>query len=458
MIIATHRGRLILLYSLVTFLLLSGFFYGLYLIAVNNINVLTDDILLHTAQEKIAEFRNDPKKYSPGEVIEVMGKSYFKVIKTDTGILLKSISMPQQEPFLRDEFFQEVLRKGRIYKTAQTPAGNIRILFVPVDEKNMFQLSLPLTTQEDLLRKTGSFLTSALSVIFLLSSIAGWILADRAVRPVIKITRDAYNIAHKNIRERLDVENKPMEFSNLSLAFNTILDRIERFVESQKRFTTDISHEIRSPLTAIKGHIEVTLRRKRNTEEYEESLRNILEDVDRVILIANNLLFLTKTDIEAVELNLSEFNMARLLQRIIAQKKHVTEEKKITVNDNLHEVMFYGDEVLLSQLFSNLIDNAIHYTPVGGSIDLKNMKMDDGLKICVKDTGVGIPSNEIEKIFARFYRVRRNLSMNEAGSGLGLYISRWIAEAHGGNITAVSELDKGSEFCVHLPLIDHQPK
>jgi len=249
----------------------------------------------------------------------------------------------------------------------------------------------------------------------------------------------------------LSFKYKGVEFSNLSLALNSILERIERFTENQKRLVSDISHEIRSPLTAIKGNIEVTLRRRRSVEEYEETLKKNLDEIDRIILIANNLLFLTKADTGGIDLNIKEINLGQMLERVVINKKHVIAEKKLNIETIWNDIIFYGDEILLSQLFLNVFDNAIQYTPAGGSISINASKTNSGVTVSVKDTGVGIPSNEIEKIFDRFYRVRQNLNMHETGSGLGLYLSRWIAEAHRGKITVESNIDKGSIFRVYLP-------
>lgn len=453
MVITTYKGRLIVIYSIVTFLLMLGLYLVLYNIAIKKINVFTDDLLLQMAKEKSAEIKNDPEKYPITEVIDVLGKTYLKVIKIETGILLKSFEITQKESYLRPEVIQEVRQKGRAYETIKTPEGNLRVLFFPVDEKRIIQLTSSLNTQENLLEQAQYLFMGIVAGSLFLSFIIGWILAGKAVKPIIEITEETHAIANRNLKGRLNIRYTGIEFSNLSLVFNSILDRIEQFMENQKRFTADVSHEIRSPLTAIKGNIEVTLRRKRSPEEYEETLKNNLEEIDRIIFIVNNLLFLTKVETGVMELNLREFNLGQLLGRIVANKKHMISEKRINIETELDDILFYGDEVLINQLFSNLLDNALRYTPNEGNISINVTKADTGLAVSVKDTGVGIPQNEIEKIFERFYRVRQNLNMHGMGSGLGLYMCRWIAEAHGGKITVESELDKGSTFYIYLPFI-----
>ncbi len=451
MAITTYRGRLVITYSLLTFIFIFVLFSIFYFIAVGKINSLTDDLLLKMANDRLSELKDNPGKYAANEIIEIFGKSSFKVIRTDAGALLKSFDMPK-DSYINPEFLQQVIDKGKMYKTILTSAGNVRTLFVSINEKDILQVSLPLSMQENLLVKTRYLFIGTVVIALLLSLIIGWMLAGAAVKPVIKLTEDAHIIANDNLKERLTVKQKGVEFFNLSLAFNAILERIERFIENQKRFVSDISHEIRSPLTAIKGNIEVTLRRRRSVEEYEEALKRSLHEIDRIILIANNLLFLTKADTGVVELNLRDFNLSKLIERVIVNKRHIISEKQLNIENKLDDIIFNGDEFLLAQLFSNLFDNAIQYTPMGGTISVNAAKTDNGITVSIKDTGVGIPPNEVEKIFDRFFRVRQNLSLHETGSGLGLYLARWITEAHKGQISVESNIGEGSVFHVYLPL------
>ncbi|MBI4687141.1 MAG: HAMP domain-containing protein [Nitrospirae bacterium] len=448
--ITTYKGRLIAIYSLITFFFIFGLLYAVYLITLKEINTLPDTVLLQMAKERISEFKSNPEKYSATEAIEVIGKTHYKIIKTDTGTLLKSVGMPEEQN-IKPDFFQQVMQKRRIYETVKTATGSLRVLYVAADDKHIIKLTLPLIVEDELLVKARNIFISMVTTALFVSFIIGWILASRAVKPVVKVTEEAYKIASKNLSDRLNVKAKGIEFSNLIRAFNSILDRIEWSIENQKRFASDLSHEIRSPLTAIKGNIEVTLRRRRNTEEYEETLKTNLGDIDRTIRLVNNHLFIVKADTGVIELNPKEFNLSHLIEKIILSKKNTISEKIISVITELDNLLFYGDEILISQLFSNLLDNAIRYTPKGGDISIYATKGQDGLTLSVQDTGSGIPPNEVEKVFERFYRGRENINMHETGSGLGLYICRWITEAHGGKISLQSQLGKGSTFNVYLP-------
>ena len=452
MSITTYRGRLVIIYSLATFIIIFGLFSTFYYLITGSISKFTDDLLLQTAKERISDFRENPDKYMTNEVIEIFGKNYFKIIKTETGTLLKTFEVIQDEINTeRLDFFKEVRQKGHVYETVNTSEGNYRSLFISADEKNIIRLILPVSAQEALLGHARNFYIGTMGFSPFLSLLVGWILADRAVRPVIKITENAHAISNGSIKDRLNIKYEGIEFSNLSLVFNSVLDRIERFTENQRQFIADVSHEIRSPLTAIKGNIEVTMRRNRRPDEYEETLKNNLEEIDRIIRILNNFMFLSKADTGGIELNLGEFDISRLLERIIMNKKPLISNKGLDIETKLDSMVFSGDEVLISQMFSNMLDNAIQYTQRNGKIFIDVTRVQKGLNISLKDTGVGISPSETEKIFRRFYRVRKNLNMHETGSGLVLYLCRWIAEAHGGTITVTSESGKGSTFNVYLP-------
>ncbi len=452
--INTYRGRLILLYSASTFLFLAIIISLIYYLAYQRISNLTDDILLSMAEEKIQEYKENPELYSTNEVIEIMGTSYFKVVKTGSGTVMKSVDFVGKDPLVDPEFLQHIVKEGRFFKTIDDQSSKTRMLFAAVDDEIIMQFSLPLHKEEELQSLARKLYLVVFASSPVLSFFIGWILSDRTVKPVIDFTKQAQNISHSNPKERLKIQGSDVELSNLSLVFNSIMDRYERFMDNQRQFTADMSHEIRSPLTAIKGNIEVTMRRRRTPEEYEETLQSNLEEINRIISILNNLLFLSKVDTGGVELNLHNFNLGRLLDRVVTSKRHFSSEKNIEIKTEWEDVLFYGDEVLLGQLFSNLLDNALHYTPENGSITVCVSRLEEGLNIYFQDTGVGIPKNESERIFNRFYRIRKNLNMHETGSGLGLYLCRWIAEAHGGKITLTSQVNRGSTFFVVLPFQD----
>jgi signal transduction histidine kinase len=241
------------------------------------------------------------------------------------------------------------------------------------------------------------------------------------------------------------------EIDDLNDTLNDMLDNIQRSLESQKRFTSDVSHEIRSPLTSLRGSIEVALRKKRTLEEYEDVLRSNLADVVRLSRTIDNLLFLSRADHKSWSQR-QWFDVKHLIEGVVEgfRYKAVTEGLSI-VEDYQKNLELNGDIDLLEQAFSNIIDNAIKYTPRGGKITLRTQEEDSVIKVVISDTGIGIPEEELPHIFDRFYRVDKQHTKKFGGTGLGLAITHWIIKAHNGELLVTSSVGKGSEFTIILP-------
>lgn len=294
---------------------------------------------------------------------------------------------------------------------------------------------------------------SKISPVFFLfvlavSAVMSWFLAGQALSPILKIKSLVEQIRHGGLEKRIDIGLKGKEIDDLVRILNDMLDSIQQSVETQKRFSSDVSHEIRSPLTSLRGSIEVALRKKRAPEEYEALLRDNLSDVMRLSRIADDLLFLTKADNNIVEFRRNWFDMNQLLKTIVERMKFEGLSVVEKYQDNLK---FYGDRDILEQAFSNLIDNAVKYTPRGGTVTIITQEDKDSVKVTVSDTGFGIPEGEIPHIFERFYRVDRERSRKLGGTGLGLAIAKWIINAHKGRIIVRSKMGSGSDFIVMFP-------
>jgi len=189
------------------------------------------------------------------------------------------------------------------------------------------------------------------------------------------------------------------------LIFNEMLDSIQSSAEAQKRFTSDVSHEIRSPLTSLRGSIEVTLRRKRTPEEYEEMLRSNLADTIRLSKIADNLLFLAKADNNILEFRKQWVDVRKLIENIVEGHKGRISQRGVSIDMDCREnLMLSGDIDLLEQAFLNILDNAVKYTSPGGKVTINAMEDISSISVTVSDKGPALPENEITHIFERFYR------------------------------------------------------
>jgi heavy metal sensor kinase len=279
-----------------------------------------------------------------------------------------------------------------------------------------------------------------------------WLLAGKLLSPVIKIKTLAEKIRLGKLSERIDIGHKGKEIDDLVKMLNDMLDSCQLSIESQKRFSSDVSHEIRSPLTSLRGSIEVALRKKRTPEEYEDILRNNLADITRISRITDNLLFLTKVDNNIFELRRQWFDVKHFMETVVENFRYKALSADLSITEDYQKNLeLNGDIDLLEHAFSNIIDNAVKYTPPGGKIIVSTREKDANIVITVSDTGIGISEDDIPRLFERFYRADKEGSRKLGGTGLGLAITQWIIHAHNGKIGVKSTVGSGSDFIVAFP-------
>jgi heavy metal sensor kinase len=287
----------------------------------------------------------------------------------------------------------------------------------------------------------------------LLFSYGGWFLAGLALKPVDLITRSVKKITAANLSHRLEVVNSHDEISHLVETFNAPLARLENSFNKTRQFSADVSHELRTPLTILRGETEVALRWAKEPDEYRGILQSNLEEIKRMSQIIEYLLDLAKAEERRLELNLQEVDLNGLLATLVQQTAMIAHEKGVRlVFEAPVTVPFKGDELRLRQIFLNLLDNAVKYTAEGGEVKVQISVEGGWARVAVKDTGAGIPEEDLPHIFDRFYRVDKARNRAQGGTGLGLSLSRSLVEAHGGHIEVESEVEVGSTFTVHLPI------
>lgn len=292
----------------------------------------------------------------------------------------------------------------------------------------------------------------ALLIVLVLGVLGGWILARRSLSPIGYIASKARSITSENLTERLHPRETGDEMDDLIHTINEMIARLETSFKRMAEFTADASHELKTPICAMRGEAEVLLLKARTPEEYQEGLAHFIEQFDRLNQMINDLILLSKFDTSQAELKMVPLRLDLLIKELCHLFQVLADQKEIALEiDTLKEVRVVGDKVRLQQLFTNLIDNAIKYTPEG-SIRVTVEKKDGAALVKIKDTGIGIPKEEHAKIFKRFYRVDKSRSKETGGVGLGLSIAGWIANAHHGRIEVESELNQGSTFIVYLPI------
>ncbi len=298
-----------------------------------------------------------------------------------------------------------------------------------------------------------SSLLIAAPAVLLISTFGGWFLAKYSLLPIEDINRSAKEITASNLSQRLPVPPVNDEIARLTETLNEMISRLEASFQQIRQFTGDASHELRTPLAILMGELEIALRSKRTAGEYEEILISAQEEVMRLSKVVQNLLQLSRADSGEIQLQLETVDLTALLSDICEDAMILAEDKSITVHFDAGEAIHTrGDRVRLHQALLNVIDNAIKYTPAGREIFVTMTRRDDLVDINVRDTGIGIPPEDLQKIFNRFYRVDKARSQNIRGHGLGLSIVKSIVEAHNGRIDIRSAVDRGTTFVITLPV------
>ncbi len=307
------------------------------------------------------------------------------------------------------------------------------------------------------LRRGIFVLLLGIPVALVLVIFSGYVMAWASLRPIDLMARRARRIGTRNLAERIPVRNPNDELGRLAIAFNDLLERIERGFGQLKRFTADASHELRTPLTAMRSVGEVALEGDHTKAEYREIIGSMLEESSRLTRLVDSLLFLSRADAGKIEIHPEGLDLRRLatdaanLMMILAEDRH----QNLTVNGDT-DVIVTADRQLLHQALLSILDNAIKYSPSDTTIMIQVQRDDQGTaELAVRDQGSGIPREDLERIFDRFFRIHQGPDYQ--GTGLGLAIVKWAVEANGGTVVAESIPGKGSTIRLQFPVARRNP-
>jgi signal transduction histidine kinase len=300
---------------------------------------------------------------------------------------------------------------------------------------------------------TVRFLIPALGLTSLaVALVASWAISGRALRPIARMTQTAQAIAlSHDLSARIETPLRRDELGQLATTFNEMLESIETAYHAQQRFVSDASHELRAPLTAIQGNLELLRRQSRMTEaEREEALTEVERESTRLTRLVADLLVLARAD-AGVSLKRCPVDLDAIVLEAFREARHLSGGQALTI-DVFEPAKVEGNEDRLKQLVLILLDNALKYTPANGQITLGLHRRDADVEILVHDTGVGIAPEDLPLVFERFYRVDPARGRDPGGTGLGLPIARWIVQQHGGEIELESCPGQGTTAIVRLPL------
>lgn len=386
-----------------------------------------------------------------GEYAEKLSGHYYQVTDSEGKILVVSQSLAlgnARLPIVKSSSEPE-------FMTITGPGGiPLRIV------SQSFEFSIGRLTFQagDTVQDTYKMLSSFYSmiliifpIVFLVCGAGVFIVTGWGLRSLKAFTSKIGQITGENLSERIPEDGVVTELKPLASNFNTMLGRLEESFAKQKQFLSDASHELRTPTTIIKSFCDITLSKERNAADYKEAMSRIGDSVNRMCDIINRILVVSRLDSKTIQLRPVRLDLMAMMKEVLKLIEPSAAGKGISIDLSGESVTTKGDREGLTEVFTNLVENAVKYNKVNGRIDISVGSNRNEAIVIVSDTGIGIPPSEKEKIFDRFYRVDASRGVT-VGSGLGLSIVRTIVEAHGGRVEVSSEPGKGSAFRVYLPM------
>jgi heavy metal sensor kinase len=347
--------------------------------------------------------------------------------------------------------------KGEVaYETIGEKRPRLRMITLPIMENkkvtSIIQVGTSMEDFDETMTKLLVIFVIGIPASLSATVMVGYFMAKKTLKPVDAIRKAAVKISSTNLDERIDVKGRKDELSRLAETFNAMISRLKESFIRINQFSLDVSHELKTPLTILKGETEVALRKDRGNEEYKRLLVSSLEEVDRMTKIIDDLLLLSKADPKDVRLNVEDVSLKDLIVEVCVDLQIFADKKGIDLSmGELGDVRVKGDELKLRRMLLNIVENGIKYTQTGGKVAVSSVVNDGCVEVNVKDNGAGIAQEDIKYVFDRFYQADRS-RRREGGSGLGLSISKWIAEAHKGSIRVESQPMNGSLFSIKLPI------
>lgn len=453
----TLSFRLTLWYTVIfifsSLLALSIFYYR-----ISTITMERTDAELLEEMEEFSELRSEEdleqvKAEMASEVESEDEEIFYRLLSVDGQVLAMSSTQPWGKLEVPEKILRDLRDKDSpVLRTLNIPnyEYKVRTIYGFISPTEVFQFGLSLEHNEEYLEVFRNLLFLLMIPLFVFSALIGWFMSRQALQGVEEVTLTAIDISKGSYDKRVQVKRRSYEVDRLANTFNSMLDRIQALLKSMREMTDNIAHDLRSPLTRIRGIAEMTLFSKNSIKDYENMAASTVEECDNLIEMINTMLDITETEAGVGEFNIEKVNLSKLIQDACELFRPAADEKGVNIitilPDKLH---CQGDSNKLQRLVTNLLENSIKYTEPEGSVTI-SASLDNGqVNIVFEDTGIGISEKDLPKIFERFYRC--DVSRAEAGIGLGLSLAKAIANAFGGDIRVKSAMNKGSSFLVTLP-------
>ncbi|MCD4717519.1 MAG: HAMP domain-containing histidine kinase [Desulfobacterales bacterium] len=456
----TLAFRLTLWYAAIFAVSSFGAFLAFYLLAASVIHGRTDQDILSEIPEyssllALKGFETLKTALDLESESEGMDKIFFRIVN-ENGEELFSSNMSSWGDLGIGRTALQRLRNGadHVFETVTIPEHRykVRILYGIISPGKILQIGMSLGDDQRILEVFREVFGGTMAVLIILGAIVGWFMARRALVGVEELTRTATDISKGAFEQRVSAKDRGDEINRLATAFNVMLDRINELVAGIREMTENMAHDLRSPITRIRGMAEMTLITSKSMDEYKAMATDTIEECNRLLEMVNTMLDISEAEAGAIKLTMEKTDMAGIVQDACELFQPAAAEKGLTLTSGISDtdnLFVYGDIQRLQRMVANLLDNALKYTPSGGTVTVSVTSNEGQVVISVSDTGIGISKVDLPHIFTRFYRCDQ--SRSQAGIGLGLSLARAITTAHGGNIAAISNPGKGTKFIVTLP-------
>ncbi len=399
---------------------------------------------------EVAFMRSDPMM--PGVVLRITDEDNNIVFETDAhypSIGMVQDNIDQNPPFWANKAMQvSTVRNMHLYYE--------KVGFEQNGHKYELHFFKTITAERKFLSTLSNFLLLTNLLGLILASIVGYFVSRRMLRPIRTLTQTAKNIEVTDLGKRIEVPAVKDELSELARTFNLMLDRIQLGFEQQRRFVSDASHELRTPVTVIRGYSDMLSRWGRQDDQaLDEGISAIRSEAEDMQELIEKLLFLARADQNRQVLHRDRFELAELVDDVVKKTRMIAKKHTVELLGN-EDGTVYVDQVTIKQMMRIFIENSLKYTPEGGKIIISSQRETKYMRLEIADTGIGIAKEDQKRVFERFFRVdsaRTKAEGGVGGTGLGLSIARWIAEQHDIEIALESELGKGTKVILHIPLI-----
>ncbi len=467
MVLSSIKARLIVLYTLIMFSVLSALSVGLFVslkgivykpidanlrqkaLALDSLidNSISSDLKLSFSDIRGNSFQLKISGSKLWVYSSQYSKYFFQIRSFDGKTIKKSISLGDKSlPFDG---------KGNYIKML-TVDNKVLRLFTYTDNKNkiIVQVAYNAKNEKDILDNFTLIVFLAIVFLMVVSAVSGFFISKKALKPINEISNDIKRISEYNLSGRIEIDDVPDELKDLISSFNEMLERLDRYFKQQKRFISDVSHELKTPISVIMMQSELALRKQRSAEDYKKALSAISNTSLMMSALVEKMLMLARLDSKNNKLNFEETAVYDVIMESINLLKHTADKKGVTIQfngDNACKTK--ADRTMLLEVFINIIDNGVKYNKDNGRVDISIECRGEYIDVVVEDSGIGISNDDLHKITEEFYRVDESRSKKTTGFGLGLSIVKKIIDIHNGKIDITSKKDIGSKVAIQLKKI-----